>query len=276
MNAPHEGHLEAADGLGLWWGHWPANGRERAVLLNVPGLGDHTGLYPAITGFFPSHGYTVFGLDTRGNGRSPGRRGHVDRWATYRDDLRRFIEFVRERASAPVILLGHSLGGLMVLDCAIEHHGLVSGVAAASPPLGTLGTSPLLLALARVLSRVVPAFTFHTGLDLSGIAHDPAIPTALLADPLFHRRASARLATETLATIARVHAKAAALREPVLLLHGAKDRMVSIDGSRRLAAAHPGRVRLIEYPEGWHALFSDVGYEQRLAHLESWISSLSL
>ena len=216
----------------------------------------------------------VYALDTRGNGQSPGLRGHVDRWKVYRDDLHRFVEFVREREGMAPVLLGHSLGGLMVLDYALEHPATIRGVAAAAPVLGSIGTPAPLLWLASLLSRAWPTFTLETGLDLSGLARDPAVIRAVLDDPLFHRSASARLATEVFATIASVHARAATLARPVLLQHGVEDRMVSIDGSRRFASGPAAaRVRLTEY-DAWHALYADLGYEERLIDLTAWMESI--
>lgn len=275
MTAPTEtGRFPAADGLELWWGRWEAraHGAGGFVLVNVHGLGDHSGLYPTIADYFPARGISVWMYDARGNGRSPGRQGHVGHWSQYRDDLRRFLLLVRQHEPGPVVLLGHSLGGLVVLDFAIEHPGEVRAIVAAAPPLGRIGTSPLLLALAQVASRVWPSFRLRTGLDLSKVAQDARVRDAITADPLFHRWASARLGTETLATRDRIHREAHRLRDPVLLLHGSDDQMVSIDGSRRLAAAQPGRVELREYPGAWHALFADVGYEERLRHVGEWLA----
>ncbi len=177
-------------------------------------------MYPSIAEWFPPRGVAVYALDTRGNGRSPGRRGHIDGWREYRDDLHHFVEFVREREGTAPVLLGHSLGGLMVLDYALEHPSTIRGVAAAAPVLGSIGTPAPLLWLARLLSRTWPTFTLETGLDLSGLARDPAVIRAVLDDPLFHRSASARLATEVFATIASVHARAATLAGPALIQHG--------------------------------------------------------
>lgn len=257
----------------LFWQHWrPAH--PRAVLINVHGLGDHSGLYPSIAEWFPAREVAVYAFDTRGNGRSPGRRGHVDRWTVYRADLRRFVEFVQERERQTPVLLGQSLGGLMVLDYALEHPETIRAVAAAAPVLGSIGTPAPLLWMAHLLSRVWPSFTLETGLDLSGLARDPAVIRAVLDDQLFHRFASARLATEMFATIDAVHRRAATLARPALIMHGAADRMVSIDGSRRFASGPAaGNVRLIEY-DAWHALFADTGYEERLTDLAEWMESL--
>lgn len=268
-----EAHLQEPDGTRLYWQWWrPA--RPRAVLINVHGLGDHSGLYPTISEWFPPRGVAVYALDTRGNGRSSGPRGHVQRWSLYRDDLDHLVQLVREDEGMAPVLLGHSLGGLMVLDYALERPAGIRGVAAAAPVLGSIGTPAPLLWLARAFSGIWPSFALETGLDLSGLARDPAVVRAVLDDPLFHRRASARLATEVLATIDSVHQRAAALARPALILHGRDDRMVSIDGSRRLARGPASAmVRLAEY-DAWHALFADTGYEERLVDLTTWMESL--
>lgn len=268
-----ESRFQGSDGADLFWQAWRPT-EPRRVLINVHGLGDHSGLYPSIAGWFPARGVAVYAFDTRGNGRSTGRPGHVERWTQYREELRRFVELVRDREGTNPIVLGQSLGGLMVLDYALEYPATVRGVAAAAPVLGSIGTPAPLLWIARVLSRVWPTFTLETGLDLSGLARDPAVIRAVLEDPLFHRKATARLGTEVFSTIAAVHARAATLSLPVLLLHGSADRMVSIDGSRRFARGPAApRVRLIEY-DAYHALFADEGYEGRLADLTTWMESL--
>lgn len=275
MSPDEEGTLTGARGVPLHWELHRPRAQPTGVVINVCGLGDHSGLYPMVTTHLPARGLAVYALDTRGNGQSGSKRGHVDRWDDFREDLHRMVAFVRGREAGSLTLLGHSLGGLMVLDYVLAHPGRCDRVAAASPPLGSIGTSPLLVGLAHLLSRIAPGITLESGLDLSGLAHDPAIIDAVTSDPLFHRRASGRLATETFATAARVHAGANAFREPVLIMHGDEDGMVSIDGSRRLAREGPHRVKLIEYPGARHALFADTGWQQRIDDLVHWIAATS-
>ena len=268
-----EGHFPGADGVELYWQSWqPA--QPRRVLVNVHGLGDHSGLYPTVAEWFPAHDTAVYAFDTRGNGRSAGRRGHLDRWQLFREDLHRFVQLVHDDSGMVPVLLGHSLGGLMVLDYALAFPGTIRGVAAAAPVLGSIGAPAPLLWLARILSGIWPTLTLETGLDLSGLARDPTVVRAVLDDPLFHRRASTRLATKVLDAVASVRARAATLAVPVLIMHGTADRLVSIDGSRRLAGgAASSRVELREY-DAFHALLADEGYHQRLIDLSTWVESL--
>jgi alpha-beta hydrolase superfamily lysophospholipase len=260
----------------LFYQAWlPPTGRPRLVILNLHGLGDHSGLYPNLASHFPPRGVAIYAYDMRGNGRSPGQRAYLRSWHEYREDLHAFVSRVQEwEADVPLFLMGNSLGGLVVLDYALHHPEGLTGVIAAAPPLGRLGVPRFLMSLGRVMSRLVPRFSLQVGMDLSGLARDPSLVEAVLSDPLFHRRGTARLSTEVTGAIARVHQGAADLSLPLLILHGSADRMVPPDGSREFFAKvrHPDRT-LLEYPGAYHSLFADLGHEQVLGDLERWVDS---
>ncbi len=170
------GHFTGARGTSLFRQRWRPEAPARGVLVNLHGLGDHSALYPAVVERFTSSGFAVHSPDLRGNGRSPGQRGYISRWGVFREDLRRFLAVVgAEEPGLPVFLLGNSLGGLIVLEYALEYPEGLQGVIAASPPLGSLGIPAPLLALGSVMSRVLPRFALRTGMDLSGLARDPAV-----------------------------------------------------------------------------------------------------
>ena len=284
VTSPHrhqEGTFPGADGVALYYQAWlpphqasfGSGAKPRALLVNLHGLGDHSNLYPTIADYFPRRGIAVYAYDMRGNGRSPGQRAYLRSWADYRGDLHSFLGRVREwEPGLPVFVLGHSLGGLVVLDYALQHPEELSGVIAAAPPLGKLGVPPLLMALGRVMSRVWPGFSLEVGMDLSGLARDPAVIETILADPLFHRRGTARLSTEVTSAIGRVHAGAADLEVPLLILHGSADRMVPPDGSREFfrKVQYPDR-EFREYPGAYHGLFADFNHGEVLRDLERWI-----
>jgi alpha-beta hydrolase superfamily lysophospholipase len=267
------GEYTGAGGVRLFRQAWRPEGAVRAVLANIHGLGDHSGLYPTLVDHLVARGIAVHAPDLRGNGRSPGQRAYIGRWEEFREDLRCFLDVVRgEEPGLPLFLLGNSLGGLIVLEFALHHPDGLRGVIAASPPLGRLAVPAPLLLAGRVLSRVWPRFSLQTGLDLEGLARDPIVARTVLADPLFHRYGTARLSTEVVAAIARVQTGAPRFSLPLLVLHGGADRMVPPEGSRRFVAAagHPDR-RLIEYPDGYHVLFADTGRERTLQDLTRWI-----
>lgn len=269
------GSFAGAGGLPLYYQAWmPPDGQpKKAVLINLHGLGDHSGLYPTLASHFPARGIALYAYDMRGNGRSPGQRAYLRGWHEYRGDLHAFLASVRKwERDLPVFILGNSLGGLVVLDYALHYPTGLSGVIAAAPPLGDLGVPSFLMALGRLMSRIWPRFSLEVGMDLSGLARDPAVVDKVLADPLFHRRGTARLSTEVTAAIQRVQAQAERLSVPLLILHGSADRMVPPVGSRSFFAKvqYPDR-EFREYPEAYHGLFADLDFDLVLRDVERWM-----
>lgn len=267
------GTFEGRGGLSLFRQSWYPDDAPHAVLVNLHGLGDHSGLYVAVVEHLVARGIAVHAFDLRGHGLSAGQRGFIRDWSDYREDLKIFLRLVsREAAGLPVFLMGTSLGGLIALEYALYCPAGLRGVIAVSPPLGDIGVPPLLMALGRVLSRIWPRFSLEVGMDLSGLSRDPDVANRILADPLFHRHGTARLSTEVTAAIARTHSLAASLRLPVLLLHGGADRMVPPEGTRAFFARLKGDDHaLIEYPDAYHALVADSDSDRVLSDLGAWI-----
>lgn len=245
-----------------------------AALVNLHGLGDHSGLYEPLAAALAVEGIAVHAPDLPGHGRSPGQRAYVERWDEYLDALDAFTGWVAAREpELPLFILGHSLGGLISLDYAIRRPGHLAGLITAAPPLGEVGVPRVLMLLGRIFARIWPRFAMNVGMDLSGLSRDPAVVETITRDPLFHRRGTARLAADVPAAIARVHEHAEELRVPLLLLHGTADRMVPPDGTtalhERLSDASDVTLRL--YDGAYHALFFDTDGEQVRRDVIEWI-----
>jgi alpha-beta hydrolase superfamily lysophospholipase len=257
----------------LFTQRWRPGGDPKAVLAIVHGLGEHSDRYGNIIETLVPVGYAVHAFDLRGHGRSPGQRGHIDRWEQYREDLDAFLRHVQaEEPGQPLFLMGHSLGGLIVLEYALRHPQGLEGVIASGPGLSTEGISPVAMLLGRVFSRVWPTFSTSTGLDTTGLARDPAVVDAYRNDPLVHDRGTARCATEASAAIEWTLAHAADLELPLLVIHGSADWLVP----PRASQAFFDQVRLADKErhtlEGYcHEVHNDVGWEQAVATLKDWL-----
>ena len=88
------GTFTGAGGLALFYQGWRPDGEPRAVVAIVHGIGEHCGRYPNIVSGLVARGHAVYGFDHCGHGRSPGRRGHVDSWGQYREDVDAFVRAV--------------------------------------------------------------------------------------------------------------------------------------------------------------------------------------
>jgi alpha-beta hydrolase superfamily lysophospholipase len=275
-----EDTLEGVGGIDLYLQSWRPEGDPVAALCLVHGLGEHSGRYQNVVDYLVPRGYAVYGFDLRGHGRSPGRRGYIKSWEELRGDVGSFLRHVDRLEGAtgnrPLFLMGHSFGGLIVLEFVL-HNGrqapALNGVVVSAPGLSTEGFSPVLLLIARFLSRIQPALTIKTGLDSTALSRDPAVALAYQQDPLVHGVGTPRLTTESMAAIQRTFASVGSWQVPVLMFHGTADRLVPPAASRRFFDRVPIEDKqLIEYEGGFHESHNDVEYERVLADLEQWLA----
>jgi alpha-beta hydrolase superfamily lysophospholipase len=271
-----QGTFRGDGGLELYYQCWHPAGEAQGVVVIVHGLGEHSGRYGNVVDQMTGRGYAVYGFDHRGHGRSPGQRGHVNRWQEYRGDVRAFLALsAAQEPERPVFLYGHSIGALIVLDYLIERSNGVRGAIVSAVPLRPVGVAkPHLVALARLLSGIWPRFSVPLPLHNASFSRDPDAAQAAATDPLLHRTASVRWGTESMATIERVEAHADRLRLPLLVIQGRGDRVSSAEGSRILfqQVAYPDKCLKI-YPDGYHEPHNDIHYASVLSEVEEWMSA---
>ena len=120
--------VQTSGGLELYVQRWQADVPTRAVIAIVHGIGEHSGRYMNLVNHLVPRGNVLCGVDLRGHGRSPGPRGHIDRWEDYREDLRSLLQWILTWESAqPRFVLGHSMGALVVLDFVLRHPDGLAG-----------------------------------------------------------------------------------------------------------------------------------------------------
>lgn len=214
-------------------------GVERAHLLLVHGIAEHAGRYPHLGSRLASAGITTHAFDLRGFGRSGGHRAYLDRWSQYHDDVEdRLAELRSIAAGLPVVLYGHSMGGLIVL-----------GYVLADPPRPMpdllVLSGPAIDAvvpiwkrrLADVLAVTVPRFAIANTFANGALSSDPAVETAYRADPLAVHRTTARLGVALFREqdrVKRALARGGPLPVTTYVVHGSDDPIVPEWASRSL------------------------------------------
>jgi alpha-beta hydrolase superfamily lysophospholipase len=269
-----EGTFQGADGIELYYQSWRGDKETRAFLAIVHGFGEHSGRYANVVNHLTPQGYTVYGFDLRGHGRSPGQRGHINSWKEYREDVRAFLQMASQRASdLPLFMLGHSMGALIALDYLLHDPAGLRGAIISGAPLEPVGVAkPFLVMLARVLSRVWPRFSLPLGLDTKGISRNTAVVKAYEADPLVHGKTTVRWGTEILQTIDWVKDHAVEVRIPILLIHGGSDPLNSPNGTRSFfdKVTFPDKAMKI-YPGSYHETHNDIDYGQVIKDMAQWL-----
>lgn len=272
----NEGKFTGYGGLELYYQSWQPDTAAKAVIALIHGLGEHSGRYPHVVNHLVPRGYAIYGFDHRGHGRSAQKLcAHVNQWGEYRGDVHAFLRFVREQTpDRPLFLMGHSMGGLIVLNYALYHPEDLQGVIASAPAVGAVDASPLLIFIGRILSKLKPDICLDTGLDVNAISRDPAEVRAYMEDPLVSSKVSARWSTEFMNTIAWTREHAAEFKPALLILHGEADTLVPPEGSRIFfeKVQQPDKKRIV-YPGGYHENHNDVHREQITVDLERWLEA---
>jgi len=240
------------------------------ILLH--GFGDHSGRYADVAAWLAQRGLAVYALDQRGHGRSPGKRGHVSRFAQFLSDVAALRRLVTSETAAPQVVLGHSFGGTVTLRyLETEPEGL-AGAIVSSPFLAVAMAVPVWKrALARVLVEVLPSVPVATGLDLAYLSTDPAVGQAARSDPLYHRVMSPRAYREILAAQAATLAEGRHIRAPLLLLLAGDDRIVSRLASEAFARSLVGDVTVKTYDGFYHEIFNEPQRARVFRDVEPWL-----
>ncbi|RGE44877.1 lysophospholipase [Comamonas testosteroni] len=270
-------HLSAPDGTQLTVRDWPLAGGAvaRATVLIVHGLGEHSGRYAALAQQLNGWGFAVRGYDQFGHGLSGGARGALSSDMRLLDDLAGVIDATRAAMprDQPLVLLGHSLGGLVASDFVAAGLRHVDALVLSSPALA-LHLSGAQKALIASLPKLLPNLRVTNGVQSRHLSHDPAVVKAYDADPLQHNRISARLARYVAEGGLRVQGKARNWCVPTLLLWAGQDKLVDPAGSQAFAEHVPAHVLQAQcFEEAYHEIFNESTELAApvLARLRAWL-----
>ena len=274
--------LNTRDGLQLHLRQWPvAIGPGHSVLI-VHGLGEHIGRYEHAAAQLNAWGWPVFGYDQRGHGRSEGPRGGLAHDDDLLHDLAAVIDAVRAVQPGPLVLLGHSLGGLVAARFVAGSPGAggaawarpVDALVLSSPALDPGMSIPQKLLLAT-LGRLAPNLGLSNGLKPEWISRDGQVVRRYVTDPLVHDRITPRLARFIDDSGEVVAERADGWAVPTLLLYAGSDRCVSPAGSAGFAAAAPqARVAAHEFRALYHETFNEPEQAEVFGVLREWLQVL--
>jgi alpha-beta hydrolase superfamily lysophospholipase len=236
-------------------------------VLLCHGISEHSGRYEHVGRQLAEAGYDVHAYDLRGFGGSGGTRAHVDRFSEYVDDLHDLIDELCG-ADLPVVLIGHSMGGLIALGCVLEHEPRPDLLVLSAPALGA--TTPAWARLgAKPLARLAPRLRVKAPFDPSVLSRDPRVGAAYVADPLVERAVSCRLGAVFLEEMARVSASCGSLRVPTLCLHGSDDGLVPVGSTAVLGDIDGVERRIVEGAR--HELFNEPEGPEIVGEIIDWI-----
>lgn len=219
------------------------------IALIAHGYGEHSGRYQWLAEQLTGARAVVWAPDHVGHGESPGERVLIEDAETLVADLeavRRVL--AQEHPDLPIVLIGHSLGGMLAARHAQQHQDELAALVFSSPVLGTW----------QSLDLLGEAELPDTGIDPDTLSRDPEVGRAYDADPLVWHGGFRRATLTAIESCLETINEGDSLHLPTLWIHGEEDELVPESDTRTgidRVRGHSFHERL--YPGARHELFNE-------------------
>lgn len=263
------------DGLEMFAQSWEPDENPKAVICLVHGLGEHSGRYAHVGKAFTEAGFALAGFDLRGHGKSGGPRGHSPSFDAFMDDIDGFVKQVESRFNGlPRFLYGHSLGGILVLNYVLRRKPDFVGVISTGAGLRTsLEEQAGKVMMARVLGTLMPSAAIPTGLIPKDISRNKEVVDAYISDPLVHDKMTLGFGKTMLSVLPWTFEHAHEFSLPLLVMHGAGDKLGYPRGSEEFAGHVKENCTLKLWDGLYHELHNEPEQDQVFAFTIDWMNS---
>jgi alpha-beta hydrolase superfamily lysophospholipase len=247
----------------------------RALMILIHGAGEHSGVYSDIGEECMRRQIGLIAPDLRGFGQSDGARGHVNRFQEYLDDLETLVARLEKQFQAvPLFLLGHSLGGVIVIRYAQENFRQLKGVMLSSPALGIRFRLPYplkkLIDLISWAAPNLPVEPFKWSWSAPALLANPSND---LRDPLLTTQYTPRWFSELLRNGAHALSQAAKCSFPTLCLCGQHDPLIDLRAIEQFfqSIATDDKTYLV-FPEGRHRPLYESCRDEAVRNMFEWMT----
>jgi len=263
--------IKNVDGQTLFFRSWRPAADCRGTVVIIPGFNAHSGYYAWVANHFTSMGLAVYAIDLRGRGKSEGERFFVESFDDYVLDVDALMTVVKAREGVkPVIMLGHSAGGVIACLYTLDHPSELAGLISESFA-HELPAPDFVLAVFKGLGDIAPHFHLLQ-LKNDKFSRDAKVVEEMNADPLVGQE---KQPAETMAALVRADERLkkefGLITTPVLILHGTADENARPSGSQHFfdMVGSPDKTLKL-YEGGYHDLLNDLDKETVMADIETW------
>lgn len=248
----------------------------KASVLILHGYGEHSGRYLRVIEAFAARGHAVFVPDHRGHGSSARTLGDLESRDKIREDIHILTQIINQQCPGlPVVLLGHSMGGMLALYQLLKYQDQYAAAVLSAPAiLLPEGISPLIKAMAGILSCLAPKLPVQE-LDLSEATRNMEMREEDKKDPLQYKgKARARTGNETILTQQEIQDRLNEISLPLLVMHGNDDKIIDPAATEIVYSRVSSQDKTKKlWPGLYHELMNEPERDEVLGFIFTWISS---
>ena len=269
----NERSFEGMGGLKIAARSWHPEGAVRGNIILIHGFNSHSRYMAWPAEQFAGSGFAAYALDLRGRGKSEGERFYVEEFSDYLGDVDKLVEIARaENPGAPVLVLGHSAGGVIASSYVFEHQDKIAGLICESFALD-VGLPNAAALLIKGISHIAPHLHLYT-LKNEIFSRDPAVVAAMNSDPLIANESQpAETSAELIKAAERLKENMPNFNVPVLIIHGTDDKATRYQGSQLFYDTVGSTDKTLKlYEGGYHDLLNDIIKEEVMTDILAWVN----
>lgn len=262
MSKQFESRFLGKNNKDLFFQSWISESANRTIVV-THGLAEHSECYSDFAAQMCEDGFNVYAWDLQGHGRSEGKRGYVADFNDFVEDLGFFLDVVKKDIpnDQPIILFGHSMGGLITLLHQLKSpNEKVQALCLSSPALGyAINVSAIKDTLAKLSNRFFPTLTLYNEIKYQDLTHDADKLASYPMDSLRHDKVCAAIYLGMMEGFDYVFTNADAFNKPMIFQLAGQDKIVSTAQSRHLFEKLNIENKLLEiYADSYHEIFNDL------------------
>jgi len=241
----------------------------KAAVVFVHGICEHLGRYSYIKDKFIDAGYDVYRYDARGHGKSEGKRGYLESFDDYLDDLDIFVEMVKNNNKGlKIILIGHSMGGLVATAYTSKYPNKVDLLAIS----GGANVCPKSATLIKMIPFNLLGKLNYTNKLGNAVCSVKEVIDDYIKDPLILKKVSFRLLGNAFIVGTKfVENNIKNISCPTFVMHGEKDGIVEASiGEWTYANLACVDKKIKIYPNLYHEIFNEVNKDEVIKNLIDW------